>query len=102
MQREAVYEAWVPEDGIWSLWARPVLFGHMRPTSGAGSVDPTPIRWAWDLFGSTADAPATDSEQQWRNIPVDWAPPASANAVLIVDLPAEAGVHLGLALAERG
>src|ERR1700687_4797414 len=94
MQREAVYEAWVPEKSAWSLWARPVLFGHMSRTSGTDSVDPTPIRWAWALFGSAADTPAAEPEQPWRNIPVDWAPPPSDNAVLIVDLPGEEGVHV--------
>jgi hypothetical protein len=32
MNREAIYEAWVPQAGVWSLWARPVLFGQMSAT----------------------------------------------------------------------
>ena len=73
MNREAIYEAWVPQAGAWSLWARPVLFGQMSATSGPDPAYPTPIRWAWDLFGQTSGA---GGEQPWLNLPVDWAPPA--------------------------
>jgi hypothetical protein len=78
MQREAIYDAWVPVGGDWSLWARPVLFGQMSDSRG--------------------DAP----EQPWLNLPTDWAPPAAENALLILDLPEKEAVHLGLALAGRG
>jgi hypothetical protein len=78
MQRETVFEAWAPGNGAWSLWARPVLF--------------------WEML-DTCDMPA---EQPWQNISINWAPPASENAVLILDLPGEEGVHLGLALAACG
>jgi hypothetical protein len=99
MNREAIYEAWVPQSGSWSLWARPVLFGQMRATSGLDPAYPTPIQWAWDLFGESSE---TASEQPWLNLPIDWAPPPVQNAVLILDLPGAEGVHLGLALAGQG
>jgi hypothetical protein len=99
MNREAIYEAWVPPTGSWSLWARPVLFGQMSDTSGQGPAYPTPIRWAWDLFGQ---APSTVGEQPWLNLRIAWAPPPVQNAVLILDLPGDEGVHLGLALAGHG
>src|SRR5262249_55269600 len=95
----AIYEAWVPQVGAWSLWARPVVFGQMRATSGPDPAYPTPIRWAWDLFGQTPEA---GGEQPWLSLPVYWAPPPAQNAVLILDLPGAEGVHLGLALAGRG
>ena len=72
MNREAIYETWVPQTGSWSLWARPVLFGQMSATSDPGLADPTPIRWAWDLFGQTS---GTAGEQPWLNLPIDWPPP---------------------------
>jgi hypothetical protein len=99
MNREEVYEAWAPQAGAWSLWARPVLFGHMSATLEPGPADRSPIRWAWDLFGQT---PAAGGEQPWLNLPVDWAPPPEQNAVLVIDLPGAEGVHLGLALAGLG
>jgi hypothetical protein len=99
MNREQVYEAWVPQTGAWSLWARPVLFGQMSAMSSQGPDDPTPIRWAWDLFGQTVGA---EGEQPWLSLPVDWAPPLMQNAVLVVDLPGAEGVHLGLALVGHG
>jgi hypothetical protein len=102
MQREAVYDAWVPARGAWSPWARPVLFGHMSGSARLVFGPYTPIywaRWAWDVFG---EVPAQEAEQSWRNIPVDWAPPAVERVALIVDLRAEVGVHFGLALAGKG
>jgi hypothetical protein len=99
VNREAIYEAWVPQTGAWSLWARPVLFGQMTATSGPGPVYATTTRWAWDLFGQT-EGPG--SEQPWLSLPVDWAPPPVQKAVLIVDLPGPEGAHLGLALAGVG
>jgi hypothetical protein len=98
MNREEVYEAWVPQAGAWSVWARPVLFGQMTAASGSGSTYASSLRWAWDLFGQ----PSAGAEQPWLNLRVDWAPPPEQNVVLVVDLPGADGVHLGLALAGYG
>ena len=46
MQREAIHDAWVPAEGAWSLWAKPVLFAQMKTGS-----------------------------EFWLSIPTDWAPP---------------------------
>jgi hypothetical protein len=99
MNREEIYEAWVPQAGTWSLWARPVLFGQMSAASGLDPAYPTPIRWAWDLFGQS---PGAGGELTWLNLPVDWAPPPLQNAVLVIDLPGAEGTLLGLALAGHG
>src|SRR5260370_29959174 len=72
MNKEAIFESWAPRDGIWSLWARPVLFAQMP-----GSVSR-------------------------RTYDVSWAPTASEHAVLVVDLPGAESVSMGLSLAERG
>jgi hypothetical protein len=99
MNREAIYEAWIPPTGAWSLWARPVLFGQMSVTSASGPAYPTPIRWAWDLFGETREAAG---DQPWLSLAIEWAPPVVENAALLVDLPGAEGVVLGLALARFG
>jgi hypothetical protein len=78
MQREAIYEAWVPQGGVWSLWARPVLFAQMPDT-----VEPS-------------------SEQPWLAMAIDWVPPPGEKVVVVLDLPGDVAVHFGLALAGRG
>jgi hypothetical protein len=78
MNREEIYEAWVPQTGSWSLWARPVLFGQMGPGLETGG------------------------EQPWLSLPIDWAPTIEEKAALILDLPGVEGVYLGLACAVRG
>jgi hypothetical protein len=68
MQRETIHDAWVPVDGVWSRWAKPVLFAQMKI--------------------------ATES--------ISWLPAATGKIMLIVDLPGDAAVHFGLAVAARG
>ncbi len=77
MNAEAVYEAWAPAGGAWSLWARPVLFAQLGDEPAA--APPTAL-------------PALD---------VAWAP-ADENTVLVLDLAGEESVYVGLALAGRG
>jgi hypothetical protein len=79
MQREALFEIWVPPGGLWSLWARPILFAQM-PEAGSGPAGGEP----------------------WRALDVGWAPGAGEQTVLVVDLPGEESVRMGLALAGRG
>ena len=82
MRADAVYESWVPAEGVWSLWARPVLFAQMGDAGpGAGEL-PVPLAWA-----------ALD---------VRWAPDAGSGTVLAIDLPGAESVLTGLALAGRG
>jgi hypothetical protein len=77
MKPEAIYEAWAPPDGAWSLWVRPVLFAQMS---------------------ESADASRTEA---WQSLDVTWAP-AAGECVVVIDLPGEESVLLGLALAGRG
>lgn len=76
MTREAVYERWAPDDGPWSVWAKPVLFAQLAQFSAADEPVPSPTL-----------PPALD---------------ARANAALVLDLPGEEALLLGLALAQRG
>ena len=75
MQPEAIFEAWAPAAGVWSLWARPVLFAQMSSAETPGA----PVR-----------------------LDVTWAPESGSNSALVLDLPGEDSVRTGLALAERG
>jgi hypothetical protein len=77
--REDIYESWVPRDGAWSLFARPVLFAQMIEREGEPS-------------GESLGAPGD----------ISWAPPVGSGAVLVIDLPGEESVLTGLALAARG
>jgi hypothetical protein len=77
MRREAIFEAWVPAAGTWSLWARPILFAQMSE-----EAETAPPR---------ADP--------WR---ARWAPAASEHAAVVVDLPGEESVLTGLSLATHG
>jgi hypothetical protein len=47
MEREAIHDAWVPTDGAWSRWAKPVLFAQMDILSEA-------VRWVPSATGKTA------------------------------------------------
>jgi hypothetical protein len=77
MNNEAIFEIWVPRDGIWSLWARPILFAQMPESASGASF----VRLSRD---------------------VSWAPAADEHAVLVVDLPGAESVWMGLSMAERG
>ncbi len=89
MQPEMVYAAWVPAEGVWSLWARPVLFAQMAesPEPPAGDGGP-----AEPAASGIQAAPAGAA----------WIPRAGEGAMLVVDLPGEESVRTGLALAGRG
>jgi hypothetical protein len=79
MNREAIFENWIPPAGVWSLWARPVLFAQMPEV-----VSP----------------PA--GGEPWRDLDVSWAPDVAEKVVVVVDLPGAESVWMGLALAGRG
>lgn len=62
---------------IWSQWAKPVLFAHMP---------------------GLAEAVLTDDP-----IPdLPWAPKADGHTAIVLDLPKDSGVWIGLSLAQRG
>src|SRR5947209_11848860 len=75
--KEIIYETWAPSAGLWSPWAKPVLFAcmHIEPAPSAALEVPT--------------------------VP-EWLPDASQRAVLVLDLPGDEGVKFGLAAAQAG
>ena len=77
MSRESIYEVWAPPDALWSRWAKPVLFACRNALPPASASLPDPVD-------------------------VTWAPVPSENVALVLDLPGNQGVLMGLALAERG
>jgi hypothetical protein len=77
MTNAEIFDIWAPPGGRWSPWAKPVLFACMEREP----PQPVPV------------GPPLDTS---------WAPPASENAALVLDLPGAAGVFAGLALAARG
>jgi hypothetical protein len=81
INREAIFRAWAPADGIWSPWVKPVLFAHVQ--AGETSADSL-------AFASTGFA--DDS----------WAPQCDGACAIVLDLPGAAGVGLGLSLARKG
>jgi hypothetical protein len=82
MHGEAIYQAWAPDGGAWSLWVKPVLFAQMP--------DAAP-----DMPWLSIPAWVTDGT------PFIWAPARAECMALVLDLPREEAVHLGLALATR-
>jgi hypothetical protein len=85
MRREQIFEAWVPPDGPWSLWARPILFAQM----------PDPHEEPAHAGGLVAASP-------WLGRDPSWVPGAGEGAVVVVDLRGEHSVLMGLALAGCG
>jgi hypothetical protein len=77
MNKEQIYSAWVPDDSLWSRWAKPVLFAH--------------------LDSSVSETPSTEGMPD-----VTWAPATDETAAIILDLPGELGVSAGAALAAKG
>jgi len=77
MTNEEIFAAWSPENSLWSTWSKPVLFAHL----GTAFVLP----------------PAAEV---WHN--ASWSPALQEKIALILDLPGEEGVRVGLALAGCG
>lgn len=69
---ERLYAAWAPAEGIWSAWAKPVLFTCIGRTETVMQLPRANVEWA--------DEPA----------------------VVVVDLPGLASVAAGVALAAKG
>ena len=78
MTCDEVYRAWAPQERAWSTWVKPVLFAHADKATAASD----------ELTPSTVDA--------------SWASVANGSTAVVVDLPGDAGVWFGLALAAKG
>lgn len=77
MTKYELFDIWAPAGAIWSRWVKPVLFAHV--------IAPRPAL----LIGPAAPD-------------VSWAPRADGRTAIVVDLPGEAGVQMGMALARVG
>lgn len=80
------FEIWAPSGAAWSDWAKPVLFAHMPDTGEAMPLAPDHVVAA---LRSRADG-------------LHWLPQADGRTAIVLDLPAQHGVDLGLLLACRG
>jgi hypothetical protein len=78
LTNEQCYEIWAPDDGLWSAWAKPVLFAE-APPARPGDGSPT----------EAAPEPAR-------------LPDARRDRAVVVDLPGAESVLTGIALARRG
>jgi hypothetical protein len=77
MNKEEIFLIWAPETSVWSPWVKPVLFAHLESRS--------------------AETPVPDTLAEFK-----WVPGAEAKTAIILDLPSDAGVLGGLALAKGG
>jgi hypothetical protein len=77
MTNQEIFAAWSPENSLWSTWAKPVLFAH--------------------LGTSSALPPSAEASPD-----AGWSPTPIEKTALVLDLPGEEGVWVGVALAARG
>ena len=90
VDRASTFEAWAPHDGVWTPWAKPVLFAHIDEHDVAGPPLPRPP-WANEDALKLVDPAATYRTSAQRPRPT-----------IVVDLPGVESVAAGLALAEIG
>jgi hypothetical protein len=77
MNKEEIFSIWVPENSIWSRWAKPVLFAHLNSALSHIPITSAPVD-------------------------VSWSPPPDERVAIVLDLPGVDGVLSALALAGRG
>ncbi len=77
MLNEEIFATWAPWESVWSDWAKPVLFVHLKPEHAQ----------------SDATSHATD---------LSWAPPADERCALILDLPGATSIRCAATLMEYG
>ena len=77
MNKAEAYAIWAPEGCEWSRWVKPVLFAYMEGN------------------------PPQDIGGEIRGLASSY-PPASADTLIVADLPGARGVSLGLRLAHKG
>jgi hypothetical protein len=78
MDGQAVYDAWAPPEVVWSDWARPVLFAQMP------------------------DDPMSDCSPPGEEIKLSWLDTHNGDTAVVVELPGETAIDVGLALAAAG
>jgi hypothetical protein len=74
MTKDQIYRIWRPDDSPWSRWVKPVLFSYMVEEE---LPPPGTLRRKWEV-------------------------PHSSDTAIIVNMPGEEGVAVGLALSEAG
>jgi len=77
MTNEEIFAEWSPDDSVWATWVKPVLFAHMD----AATLVPANTGTAYEA---------------------SWAPSIEERTAMVLDLPKDEGVRLGIALAGRG
>jgi len=69
-----IYKLWAPSDNHWTAWCKPVIFASIGATGSTAITIPS----------------------------IAWLDVVKNNTIIIVDLPSDAGVLVGLGLAEMG
>jgi hypothetical protein len=77
MNKEEIFSVWAPDTSVWSPWMKPVLFAH--------------------LDSRYEDIPGVNVCPELNQVPK-----LESKTAIILDLPGEAGVRLGVMLAQRG
>ena len=81
MNREEVYAAWAPDDGAWTDWVKPVLFGSM-----------------W----TDVEAQSNDNSATWLSEALLRPLGDVTQVAVVVELPGVRSVAAGLALGQHG
>jgi hypothetical protein len=79
LMREEIFEIWVPQEGVWSRWASPVLFGQLPESPDA-----------------------SDADNFVSPLPAAWRPEFYAHQAVVIDLAGAIAVHVGLTFAQSG
>jgi hypothetical protein len=82
---EQAFDAWAPPSGRWSAWVKPLLFAAAHPLAKRVPSETGAAAEAPDPLAGIASIGRADG-----------------TTAIIVDLPAAAGVHCGVHLAEMG
>ena len=90
MDRRAIFEAWAPQDGPWTPWAKPILFAYVDAVA-IEAFDAKKPEWVRRELVAPSSAAAT-----YRSAVGD------APTAVVVDLPGADGVSAALGLAELG
>jgi hypothetical protein len=77
MNEEQAYPVWAPEGGVWSRWAKPVLFAYLSDTTRL-LADSQPEEWGISV------------------------PAASPDIGMVIDLDGPRGVFFGMRMARKG